>query len=314
MRCLVITPKRFYVFHEFLAKALENRGYEVSVVNEEFPENIIGVLLGNFIPFISKRLTFKFFSKYLAQERKYDVVLIIKGRGMSGETIKCLRKHTKRIIGYNFDSFGYNPGPLQWMRNVDKYATFDHMDSIDHGLEKIELFSSMEKIEPTDKITELSVIFKNHSDRLLYLDRVSRLFSGIKSEIFIYERNFLTFIKNFMTHPLLMIKWRKHIYFRPLAYPSYLDMINRSVYTLDFAHPKQTGTTIRCFEALACKTKIISNNNCILTNPAFNETNTIIYPLNGKTEKLSRLMTEKRNIKSDFKLRSIDEFVDDLLR
>ena len=200
------------------------------------------------------------------------------------------------------------------MKSVDKYATFDHRDSIDYGLEKIELFASIENIESTDKITELSVILKNHSDRLLYLDQISGLFPKIKSEIFIYERNIFTCIKNFMAHPLLMFKWRKYISFKPLNYSSYLDMINRSIYTLDFAHPKQTGTTIRCFEALACKTKIISNNKYILANPAFNENNVIIHPLGGNVEELYCLIEEKSKISSEFKPRSIHQFVDELLR
>ena len=314
MRCLIITPKRFYIFHEFLAEALEGRGYKVSVVNDEYPENIIGVLLGNFLPHISKLLTFKFFSKYLDQNAKFDIVIIIKGRGISNETVKCLRNHAKKTIGYNFDSFRYNPSPLQWMKCVDKYATFDHRDSIDHGLEKIELFVSIKDIEATDKTTDLSVVFKNHSDRLLYLDQISSLFTKIKSEIFIYEKNIITFIKNFIAHPLLMFKWRKYISFKPLDYSSYLDMINRSIYTLDYAHPKQTGTTIRCFEALACKTKIISNNKYILTNPAFNKNNVIIHPLKGNVEELYHIMKEKSKIKSEFKSRSIDEFVDELLQ
>ena len=314
MRCLLITPKRFYIFHEFLAKALRERGYKVSVVNEEYPKNIIGVLLGNFFPPISKLLTFKFFSKYLDQNIRYDIVIIVKGRGISNKTVKCLRNHAKKIIGYNFDSFRYNPSPLKWMKSVDKYATFDHRDSIDYGLEKIELFASIKDIEATDKTTDLSVVFKNHSDRLLYLDQISSLFTKIKSEIFIYERNIITFIKNFITHPLLIFKWRKYISFKPLDYSSYLDMINRSIYTLDYAHPKQTGTTIRCFEALACKTKIISNNKYILTNPAFNTNNVIIHPLNGNVEELYQLMKAKSKINSEFKSRSIDDFVDELLR
>ena len=78
MRCLVITPKRFYVVHELLDAALESRGYEVNVVNDEYPENIIGVLLGNLIPLISKLLTLKFFRKYLGQNVLYDLVIIIK--------------------------------------------------------------------------------------------------------------------------------------------------------------------------------------------------------------------------------------------
>lgn len=314
MRCLLITPKRFYIFHKFLAEALESRGYEVSVVNDEYPENIIGVLLGNFIPVISKLLTLRFFRKYLSQNVTYDLVIIVKGRGISRESIKCLRSYAKKIVGYNFDSFLYNPSPLQWMKTVDKYATFDHQDSMDHGLKKIELFASIEDAHSIEKTTDLSVVLKNHSNRLLYLDQISCLFSRLKSEIFIYERNFITFIKNFMVHPLLMFKWRKYISFKPLNYSYYLDMLNRSVYTLDFAHPKQTGTTIRCFEALACNTKIISNNKYILKNPAFNQDNAIIYPLNGNVEELYHLMKEKRKVNSEFKARSINDFVDQLLQ
>ena len=314
MRCLIITPKRFYTFHGFLAEALESRGYEVSVVNDEYPENIIGILLGNLIPSISKLLTLRFFRKSLAQNVRYDLVIIIKGRGISIKTIKCLRDHAKKIIGYNFDSFRYNPSPLQWMKSLDKYATFDHQDSIDHGLEKIELFACVKDIECTDKTTDLSIVFRNHSDRLLYLDQISRLFSRIKSEIFIYEKNIITFLTNFMAHPILMVKWRKHFSFKALDYSSYIDMINRSVYTLDFAHPKQSGTTIRCFEALQCGTKIISNNKYILRNPAFNKNNVIIHPLNGNVEELYHFMQQKSKIKSKFKSRSINEFVDELLQ
>jgi hypothetical protein len=314
MRCLIITPKRFYLFHEFLAQALERRGYEVHVVNDEYPENIIGVLLGNFCPPLSKLLTLGFFRKYLPTKGMYDLVVIVKGRGISVKTINCLREHAKRIIGYNFDSFQYNPSPLQWMKKVDKYATFDHRDSQEHGLVKIELFASVTEIENTDKTVDLSVILKNHSDRLLYLDQISSLFSKIKSEIFIYERNILTFVKNFVLHPLLMIKWRKYISFKSMNYSSYLDMINRSKFTLDFAHPKQTGTTIRCFEALACKTKIISNNKFILTNPVFNENNVIIHPLGGNVVELYHHMKEKSKMAGGFNSRSIHEFVDELLR
>jgi hypothetical protein len=313
MRCLIITPKQFYLFHEFLAEALEKRGFKVSVTNDEYPENMLGIILGNFFPLISKLLTFNFFRKYFEQNPKFDIVIIIKGRGISNETIKCIRNHTKKIIGYNFDSFRYNSRPLQWMKCVDKYATFDHRDSIDYKLEKVELFASIKDIEPRDKTIDLSVVFKNHSDRLLYLDQISALFNKIKSEIFIYEKNIMTLTRNLFAHPLLMFKWRKYISFKPLDYSSYIDMISRSIYTLDFAHSKQTGTTMRCFEALACKTKIISNNKYIFANPAFNAENAIIHPLNGNVEVLFQHMAGKK-INSEFKSRFIDDFLDELLR
>ena len=314
MRCLIVAPKRFYLFHEFFALSLKTRGHEVSVVNDEYPENIIGVLLGNFVPAISKLLTYRYLNKYLVENEKYDLVIIFKGRGISKKTIKSIRNYADRIIGYNFDSFLYNPGPLSWMNIVDKYSTFDHKDSIDYELEKIELFSSIENIEFVKKTNDLAVILKNHSDRLLYVDQISRILTKIKTVIFIYERNFFTFIKNFMIHPFLMLKWRKYISFKPMDYSSYIDIINRSFFTLDFAHPKQTGTTIRCFEALACKSKIITNNKNILKNPAFNENNVIIFPLNGNAEKLYEVIIEKKKMPCEFKARTINDFVDDILK
>lgn len=313
MRCLVITPKRFYMFHKFLAEELEGRGYHVSVLNEEYPENTIGVLLGNFIPLISQKLTLRFFKKHLKQGDIFDLIIIVKGRGISAEAIEYLRGHANRIVGYNFDSFGYNPGPLKWMRSVDKYATFDHTDSVTYSLPKIELFASVDDIESIEKTTDLSVIMKNHSDRLLYLDQISSIFSKIKCEIFIYERNILTLIRNFISHPLLMFKWRRYISFTPLSYSSYLKMISRSIYTLDFAHPKQTGTTIRCFEALGCSTKVVSNNRFILKNPAFNTRNVIIHPLGGDVNLLCSLMQEEIASDCEFQSRTIKEFVNELL-
>ena len=88
MLCLLITPKRFYIFHKFLASALEERGYKVNIVNDEYPENIVGVLLGIFFSPISKYLTYKYFSKILNQNIKYDAIIIVKGRGISKKAIK----------------------------------------------------------------------------------------------------------------------------------------------------------------------------------------------------------------------------------
>ena len=131
MRCLLITPMRFYLFHEIFRTALEARGYDVSIVCDLYPKKIyiIGLLLGKYIPSMSKLLTLRFFKKYLRHNGEYDLAIIVKGRGISIEMINLLRNHAKRILGYNFDSFRLFPSPLQCMKSIDKYATFDHRDS-----------------------------------------------------------------------------------------------------------------------------------------------------------------------------------------
>jgi spore maturation protein CgeB len=81
---------------------------------------------------------------------------------------------------------------------------------------------------------------------------------------------------------------------------------------LDLAHPKQSGTTIRCFEALSCGTKIITNNKFVTKNPFFDNYNTIFYDL-----KTLNLLSNYNNIKDNKPKkihRTIQDFMSELLK
>ena len=123
----------------------------------------------------------------------------------------------------------------------------------------------------------------------------------------------MSFIQNFFKSPRLYFKYRKFIYFKPLSYEKYFEILKNSNFVIDFAHPYQSGNTIRCYEARSCGTKIITNNPFVFRDKNFNSENTIL--LEGKNEIPTMLKKyhEIKNSSSRKYNRSINNFVNDLL-
>lgn len=277
-RCLIMIPRTFYSYSEDFNKAFLSLGYKVIICNDEYPDSVFGKIMGKLHVPLLLTITNKVISQRFLKDGKYDLVLIIKGRGMSVSLLEKLKQVSPKIIAYNFDSFKFHKAPLKWFKNVNKFYTFDYLDAEVNKLTIVELFSSIpERNKPKTCIYEISAILKSHSKRLQFIDKVLSNISTEKQFIYIFERNILTFFWNFMRNPFLYIKYKKDIYFKSLPYNDYAEVLLNSNFTIDFAHPKQTGITIRCFEALSSQTKIITNNLFIFMNKQFNESNTIIF-------------------------------------
>jgi hypothetical protein len=287
-RCLLIIPKHFYSFQKIIKSNLESLGYDVTVANDEYPENTLGLLIGKLRIPIRKKITEQRLRKDYLQRKHYDVALIFKGRGINLSTIRKLKEVCPRIIGYNWDSFTFNPSPLAWYRHVAKYCTFDYKDADTYQLPLVELFTTESPGDVKKEITyKFSAIFRNHSHRLRYLHRLIKQFEIQKKDIFIYifEKNIFFTILNFFTSPVLYLKYLGTMHFTALENSRYIDILRRSCYTLDYAHPKQTGLTMRCFDALSTNTKIITNNEYITHSPYFLTSKPIVFKLESTQTK-----------------------------
>ena len=81
--CLLIFPKTFYSFAKVLAAGLEQRGYAVVTANEEYPENAFGKMLGKLgLHTLLEWTTEKAISRKFLQGHNYELVLVVKGRGL----------------------------------------------------------------------------------------------------------------------------------------------------------------------------------------------------------------------------------------
>jgi hypothetical protein len=313
-KCLLIIPESFYSYSIVLKKSLMTFGYSVTISNDEYPANGLGKIMGKLRIPLLLRITNKIIIEKYLSEQSYDIILIFKGRGLSVQLINKLKEVSAFVVGYNFDSFKYNVAPLKWFKHLNKFYTFDYLDAEKYDLPIIELFSSLpleNKIKSPSY--EISAIVRNHSNRLTYINTVLSILAAKEIYIYIFEQNIFTFFKNFMRSPLLYIKFWKYISFKPLSYDEYCRVLLESNFTIDFAHPTQSGITIRCFEALSAQTKMITNNSFVSRYKYFNEENTIVFNeksvpavLKNKYEKIKDVIPEKHN-------RTINQFIGELL-
>jgi hypothetical protein len=314
-KALLLFPTSFYSFASVVEKAISKIGYDVVLANDEYPANVFGKILGKLGMFwLLSCITDRVLCRRCLLKERYDLVLIVKGRGMGRRLLRRFREAGSRIVAYNFDSFAYNPAPLHWYQYVDKYCTFDYIDSQKCSLPLVELFSSLPiDDEPKRIVYDISAIMRNHSNRLMYLDAVLKLLPGERTFIYIFEQNAFYFIANFVRNPILYAKFWRYIHFKALPYQDYVAALKKSDFTLDYAHPKQSGITVRCFEALSAQTKIISNNSFVRYNARFNDSNAVIFDGKaGSKDAKSRYKMLKRSTTAKYH-RTVSDFMDDLL-
>lgn len=272
-KCLLVLPRTFYSMARVLQQTLEEMGYDVTHANDEYPDSIVGKILSKLDLPLARTLTRSAFHRLGFLDGPWDLVLVFKGRGIGAELVEDLRKVSRQIIGYHFDAMAYDPAVRHWSKaGIDRISTFDYADAKEQGWPLVELFSTLQPPCPKPPIRyDTSAILRNHSDRLAYVDEVLSIAGTPRNFVAIFEKNALTFLWNLCRAPRLYWKWRKSIRFKPLPYADYIAVLESSAQTIDFAHPKQTGLTIRCFEARATGTRIITNNPHVLESPLFDQ-------------------------------------------
>ena len=304
----------FYTFHERLRAALETRGYDVELMNEEYPSNPFGKILARTILPIARFTTLAALRQHLRKASRYDLVLIVKGRGMSQQAIKILKEHADRVVSYTWDSFDYSPSPLDWKDKPDRFATFDIEDSERHGLPLVHLFTgTTTKMQPDEPAYDLSVVMRVHSQRLHYVDRALRSLKGRRVFVFLYAGSLFTYIPHVLRAPLAAWRLRRHISHKALSYEQAMDAIANSKTTLDYAHPLQSGITVRCFEALSMRVPVITNNPHAARAGIFGDGDVVIFPLDGDPERLPDLIDGLARADTRQTIRTMDEFIADLL-
>lgn len=313
-RCLLITPLTFYTFHHTLADGLKRRGYEVETLNEEFPANPFGKILGKLALPLLRVSTLRGLKARLDQREPFDLVVIIKGRGLGPAALRYLRTRARRIVGYNFDSFGFNPSPLDWHALTDRYATFDIDDAARHGVPLVHLFSAATPAADRPPTHDVSIIQRVHSDRLGYAERLLTVLpGGWHPFVFLFESSYLTFALGLLRSPRLYLRMRKYISFKALSYADAMAGLQGSRVTFDYAHPKQSGITVRCFEAQSLGVAILTNNLAAVHSGVFEPGSIAHLPQDADAAQITALLQALAEKQPAPKARTLDVFLEELL-
>ena len=259
--CLLMMPTTLFHYPPELCRALESMGYSVTLANDEYPSNPLGKAMGKLDWSLSRWWTRRTVNRRFLNGRNWDLVLIFKGRGVGPELIEDLRKHARRIVGYHYDALNYDRSMKRWSNLVDRISTFDPRDAREQGWDLVRLFAACKPpSEPRPKRYLLSAVLRNHSNRLAYIDRITEAVPGAETFIYFFEKDVLTMLINLLRNPRAYWKWRKHIHFKALPYDTFVEVLTVSEFTIDYAHPRQQGSTMRCSEAQALGAKLITNN------------------------------------------------------
>jgi hypothetical protein len=316
--CLLILPRGFYGFASVLSAGLQAAGYATTVANDEYPESTFGKIISKLGLPLSHSITRRVLLARFLHGRQYDLIVLIKGRGLDATTVDLLKQHAPVVVGYHFDAFGFDAGPARWRHQLPRVCTFDYRDAQAHGLPLVELFTAMPTTAPAGKRRyRVSAILRNHSQRLAYLDQVLTALdaAGDQGERFIYilEANVFSFVANVLRHPLLYLKYRRLISRRALPYAQYVAAICDSEFTIDYAHPRQTGITIRCFEALSAGTRVITNNPSVLKSPWFDPDHAIVLAPGAGPAELPRQLRALPPGPPAARRRGVDTFLQELI-
>ena len=313
-RALLVMPVHFYSFARTFERELAALGYQVTLANEEYPANLAGRIGGKLDLGLIRWWTRRVFTRRFLSGARWDLVLIVKGRGIGPALVADLKRHADRVVGYHFDSLGYDRATRRWGGEVDRVSTFDFRDAREQNWPLVELFSATAAPEPVPPVRwRLSAIQRNHSQRLAYLDTVIGAVGAEDTFVFLYEQNRLALVAHALRHPRLYWKWRKRISLTPLAYEDYVAVLAASEFTLDYAHPGQTGTTMRCFEALALGVKVITNNADTAASPRFGDDNLILFPPDGDPAALRQAMATRSGYRRTPQRRTAADVVAEIL-
>lgn len=313
-RCLLIAPLSFYSFHKTVSAGLEQMGYAVETLNDEFPSNSFGKVLGKVALPLLRALTLRSLHHLLDSRPRFDLVLIIKGRGLGPKAIRYLKSRAERVVGYNFDSFRFNPSPLDWHHLTDRYCTFDIQDAQSCGIPLVHLFSAAQVPPDSERSYDMSIIQRVHSDRLAFADLILRALPGdARKFVFLYESSWLTFVLGLLRHPLLYVRLWPYISFKPLSYANAMEILGSSRITFDYAHPLQSGVTIRCFESQSLGVSILTNNQDAVRSGLFSLQSIAYLPRDADRATAAALISHLLENQAEPCCRSLGDFLNDLL-
>jgi hypothetical protein len=270
-RILLIGPKVFNYERE-IAGALQRRGAVVSYLNDRPSEGAWLKALLRLFPRVGWLWGDRHYSRWLASEAPaaIDTVLVLKGEGLSPRMLRRLRAHypAARFILYLWDSIANTPGATSRFGVFDLLYSQDPKDCRTHpALRYRPLFFLRQYQNASSARGPASGCFflgTLNGDRPKVLGRIATALEGVSPlEYWLYVRSGVELrLRWFVDYALRRLDPR-----RLIRTPRSAEDIARRFATaeaiVDIEHYRQSGLTIRTFEALAAGCKLITTNRRI---------------------------------------------------
>ncbi|MFZ2991059.1 hypothetical protein [Ideonella sp.] len=263
MRILLIAPA-FYDYHSHIIRELERRGHSVRFFAER-PARWIYSPAKKLPAAWRERVFASYFRGVLAQIRNehFDKILLIRGEIVRPWFLEALRlaQPAARLVMYQWDSLRVvNFKPL--LPLVDAVATFDSVDARELNLPYLPLFHIPPyrlQDAPTQLNWDLVFVGSFHDARYRTMKAIQAHCAarGIRfhHHLYLSPVDYLK-LKLLSAQPPA----REDVTFQTLDQASIVALYRDTAAILDIENHKQTGLTMRTFEALATGRFLVTTN------------------------------------------------------
>ena len=278
-KILFITTQ-FYGYEKAIIQSLKDHGATLTIYYDDPVSYTRIKFLKNAISRGTRTLVNRRYRAYILRktsQRKFDYIFFLKGSIMSEPLLKSLRANHPGalLIQYQWDSLtNFNYAHL--IHCFDISYTFDKADadrvpSLTYlpTFALDEFFDIYHKKQGSKEDLDISFVGSNHSDRLQILRRLrSKLKKvGLAYRFYVYLPVMVGIKSVLVTRKMK----REEFMIGPLSKTKYKNLLLRSRYVLDLPSPKQTGVSLRTYEALASGCGLITTSKTIAQEPFFND-------------------------------------------
>ncbi len=250
----------------------------------------------------------------------YTDVLLISPQIISKEQVIALKSEGIRVHLYMWDSSKNHGKFLEYLNELYSRSSFDLNDCHDFHMKYIHLFAEdlFSSLSMEDKKREIDISFCGtmHSDRSAYLHEMLKIAykKGLKVYLLLFFHSKILFLIKSFVRPANFYFFDK-ISTINFSRKRIADSMFKSKFVLDIPHKKQSGLTMRTFEALRSGAYLITLNNNTYTLPLNIQSRIIRLKKIDEIKSINFLDRSRKfsiNKEQDYYL-SVSRFVDNIL-
>lgn len=318
---VLVQAPPFFGYDEVIANALRERGATVDLI----PDRPFNSALMHAVTKLERRAVLghaaHLYRRRLAElgRSRYDHILVVNGQTLSDTYLKTLRQDypTARFSFYIWDDFENRPHAVAMLPLYDAAFSFDRLAAEKYGVGFRPLFFSPDFDLPANPAADLDLSFVGtaHSDRPAMVHRIDqRLPATVSRYWFLYLKARWVLHYNRLTNRHFRRLPSSLFRYTPMPRSEVKLVFGRSKGFLDIEHERQSGLTIRTFEALGSRKKLVTTNARIREFDFYSPDNIQVIDRRNPRIDLDLLGAPMKEIAPDVRHRySVQGWVDDII-
>jgi hypothetical protein len=275
----------FFNYEKEIKKKLEELGAVVTWFDDRPSNNFISKVFIRFNKNLISNKIAKYYDGILRllklSNAQFDFIFFLNPEAISVESLKKLKNEFSHavFILYMWDSFQNRKNTAEFLPFFDGKFTFDPKDAEVFNLQLRPLFYIDLYVAKPAVETKYDLLFVGtaHTDRYNLVNRIVKpLSEKFRLQLYFFlGSKYLFWAKKIFDSDFKNVRYND-IVFDSLTHQSNSELIHSSKVILDVNHPQQIGLTMRTFETMGAKKKLITTNADVVNYDFYNKNNILI--------------------------------------